>query len=82
MIPTLGQSNRFFSDNAAMTLLLNSARANVRRRLAGFATRAHAPSYEIAPFALVGQPAGGEAADVWALTPERTVAMSTAATFA
>jgi 3-methylfumaryl-CoA hydratase len=66
----------------SMTLLLNFARDNMGRRLSGFAMRARAPLFDIAPFSLVGRPAGERSAEVWAVTPEGTVAMSASAEFA
>jgi 3-methylfumaryl-CoA hydratase len=58
------------------TLLIDFARdANPGRRIVAYATQARAPLFDTAPFELRGRPTpkGGE---LWAVTPEGTVAMS------
>jgi 3-methylfumaryl-CoA hydratase len=56
---------------------------NPGKRMATFTMRARAPLFADAPFELVGRPApDGNGADVWALTPSRTIAMQATATFA
>jgi 3-methylfumaryl-CoA hydratase len=58
------------------TLLIDFARdSNPGRRLVAYATQARAPLFDNAPFELRGRPTakGGE---LWAVTPEGTVAMS------
>lgn len=52
------------------------------RSIAKFVMRARAPLFDTAPFTLVGRPAGNDACEVWALTPEGTIAMSATATLA
>ena len=60
------------------TLLVDFARDHLPgRTLVGFTTQARAPLFDTAPFDLVGRPApDASAADVWAVTPEGTIAMS------
>jgi 3-methylfumaryl-CoA hydratase len=58
------------------TLLIDFARdSNPGRRIIAYATQARAPLFDNAPFELRGRPTakGGE---LWAVTPEGTVAMS------
>jgi 3-methylfumaryl-CoA hydratase len=58
------------------TLLIDFARDHTPgRQIAGYATQARAPLFDTAPFELRGRPTarGGE---LWAVTPEGTVAMS------
>ena len=45
-----------------------------------FNMRARAPLFDTAPFTLVGRPTPG-GCDVWALTPDKTIAMQATATF-
>ena len=48
-----------------------------------FKMRARAPLFDTAPFTLVGRPTdGGRACEVWALSPDQTIAMQATATFA
>jgi 3-methylfumaryl-CoA hydratase len=60
------------------TLLIDFARdCNPGRSLRGYATQARAPLFEGTPFELRGRPTSdGRAADLWAVTPEGTIAMS------
>ena len=47
-----------------------------------FDMRARAPLYDTAPFTLVGRPMpDGSGCEVWALTPDKTIAMQATATF-
>ncbi len=56
---------------------------NASRRMTSFAQRARAPLFDTAAFDLVGRPtADGKGAELWALTPEGTIAMQATATFA
>ena len=53
------------------------------RALRTFKMRARAPLFDTAPFTLVGRPTGdGAGCEVWALTPDKTIAMQATATFA
>jgi 3-methylfumaryl-CoA hydratase len=65
------------------TLLIDFARdRNPGRVLATYTTQARAPLFDTAPFELRGRPtAGGRGAELWAVTPEGTVAMSAQAEF-
>jgi len=60
------------------TLLLDFARdSNPGRTIRSYATQARAPLFDVAPFELRGRPtADGRGAELWAVTPEGTVAMS------
>jgi 3-methylfumaryl-CoA hydratase len=60
------------------TLLIDFARdCNPGRSLRGYATQARAPLFDTAPFELRGRPtADGRGCELWAVTPEGTVAMS------
>jgi 3-methylfumaryl-CoA hydratase len=60
------------------TLLIDFIRdQNPGRRLVSYTTQARAPLFDTAPFELRGRPtAGGKGCEVWAVTPEGTVAMS------
>ena len=52
------------------------------KRMHTFVMRARAPLYDTAPFLLAGRPTdGGRACEVWALTPDKTIAMQATATF-
>ena len=66
------------------TLLIDFARDhNPGRTFLGFATQARAPLFDAAPFELRGRPtADGTGCELWAVTPEGTVAMSARAEFA
>lgn len=67
----------------SLNLLLNFARDHMPgRRMRRFDMRARAPLFDTAPFSLLGRPgADGRSAEVWAVTPEGTVAMSAAVAF-
>jgi 3-methylfumaryl-CoA hydratase len=60
------------------TLLIDFARdCHPGRSLKAYATQARAPLFDVAPFELRGRPtADGRGAELWAVTPEGTVAMS------
>jgi 3-methylfumaryl-CoA hydratase len=60
------------------TLLIDFARDHAGgRRFSSYTTQARAPLFDTAPFELRGRPAaGGRGAELWAVTPEGTVAMS------
>jgi len=60
------------------TLLIDFARdQNPARRIAAYATQARAPLFDTAPFELRGRPsANGRGCELWAVTPEGTIAMS------
>jgi len=59
-------------------LLIDFARdQNPGRRITAYATQARAPLFDTAPFELTGRPAAdGRGAELWAVTPEGTIAMS------
>jgi len=59
-------------------LLLDFARdSNPGRPIRSYTTQARAPLFDTAPFELVGRPsADGHSAQLWAVTPEGTIAMS------
>ena len=60
------------------TLLIDFARdQNPGRRIAAYATQARAPLFDTAPFELRGRPAAnGRGCELWAVTPEGTIATS------
>ena len=59
------------------TLLVDFARdRNPGRQIVAYATQARAPLFDTAPFELRGRPAGDGRSELWAVTPEGTVAMS------
>jgi 3-methylfumaryl-CoA hydratase len=60
------------------TLLIDFARdSNPGRAVRSYATQARAPLFDTAPFELRGRPtADGRGAQLWAVTPEGTIAMS------
>jgi 3-methylfumaryl-CoA hydratase len=60
------------------TLLIDFVRdENPGRRVVSYTTQARAPLFDTAPFDLRGRPtAGGKGCELWAVTPEGTVAMS------
>jgi 3-methylfumaryl-CoA hydratase len=60
------------------TLLIDFARdSNPGRALRGYVTQARAPLFDTAPFELRGRPtADGRGCELWAVTPEGTIAMS------
>jgi 3-methylfumaryl-CoA hydratase len=66
------------------TLLIDFARhQNPGRTFTTYATQARAPLFDNAPFELRGRPtADGQGTELWAVTPEGTIAMSATATFA
>jgi 3-methylfumaryl-CoA hydratase len=63
--------------------LINFVRdSNPGRTIRTFGMRARAPLFDDAPFELVGRPTeGGNACEVWAVTPGGTIAMQASATF-
>jgi 3-methylfumaryl-CoA hydratase len=65
------------------TLLIDFARdSNPGRAFLAYTTQARAPLFDTAPFELRGRPtADGRGAELWAVTPEGTVAMSAQAEF-
>lgn len=65
-------------------LLLDLARDNhPGATMTGFEMRAMAPLFADRPFRIMGRPReGANACDLWAVTPENTVAMQASATFA
>ncbi len=66
------------------TLLVDFARDHhPGRAFLTYTTQARAPLFDTAPFELRGRPsAGGGGAELWAVTPEGTVAMSAQVEFA
>ena len=60
------------------TLLIDFARDSAAgRTIRGYSTQARAPLFDTAPFELRGRPTGdGKGAELWAVTPEGTIAMS------
>jgi 3-methylfumaryl-CoA hydratase len=66
------------------TLLIDFARDHTRgRALATYETQARAPLFDTAAFELRGRPsADGRAVELWAVTPDGTVAMSARAELA
>jgi 3-methylfumaryl-CoA hydratase len=66
------------------TLLIDFARDHARgRAFATYETQASAPLFDDAPFELRGRPsADGRAVELWAVTPDGTVAMSARAELA
>jgi len=66
------------------TLLIDFARdQNPDRRIVAYSTQARAPLFDTAPFELRGRPATtGRGAELWAVTPEGTIAMSAEAELA
>jgi 3-methylfumaryl-CoA hydratase len=60
------------------TLLIDFARdQNSARRITAYTTQARAPLFDTAPFELRGRPAAsGQGCELWAVTPEGTIAMS------
>ena len=59
-------------------LLLDFARdSNPGRTIRAYTTQARAPLFDTAPFELVGKPSpDGHGSQLWAMTPEGTIAMS------
>jgi 3-methylfumaryl-CoA hydratase len=66
------------------TLLIDFARdRNPGRAIVTYTTQARAPLFDTAPFEVCGRPtAGGTGCELWAITPEGTIAMSAQADFA
>jgi 3-methylfumaryl-CoA hydratase len=66
------------------TLLIDFARdSNPGRPIRSYATQARAPLFDVTPFELRGRPtADGRGAELWAVTPEGTIAMSAEVEFA
>lgn len=62
--------------------LLDLLRDSTHRSIARFDMRARAPLFDTAPFAVVGRPVGENAAEVWAITPDGTIALQATATLA
>ena len=60
--------------------LLDLLRDSVPRTIVRFDMRARAPLFDTAPFAVVGRPVGEDAAELWAVTPDGTIAMQAKAT--
>lgn len=60
--------------------LLDLLRDSVPRTIVRFDMRARAPLFDTAPFTVVGRPVGEDAAELWAVTPEGTIAMQVKAT--
>ncbi|OGL20368.1 MAG: hypothetical protein A3F92_00185 [Candidatus Rokubacteria bacterium RIFCSPLOWO2_12_FULL_71_22] len=59
------------------TLLVDFARdQNPGRQIVAYATQARAPLFDTSPFELRGRPTGDGRSELWAVTPEGTVAMS------
>ena len=59
------------------TLLIDFARdQNPGRRIVAYTTQARAPLFDTGPFELRGRPAANGRCELWAVTPEGTVAMS------
>ena len=60
------------------TLLIDFARdQNPGKRIVAFTSQARAPLFDTAPFELRGRPAAnGRGSELWAVTPEGTIAMS------
>lgn len=65
------------------TCLFDFIRDNTGERIATFSMRARAPLFDTAPFTLVGGPSHeGRGCEVWAVTPQGTIAMQATAQFA
>jgi len=60
--------------------LLDLLRDSVPRAIVRFDMRARAPLFDTAPFAVVGRPVGDDGAELWAVTPDGTIAMQVKAT--
>ena len=62
-----------FSQQCLLDLLRDNAKG---KRIVSFSMRARAPLFDVAPFTVVGRLTdGGTAAEVWAVTPQGTIAM-------
>ena len=69
-----------FSQQCLLDLLRDNTPG---RRIVSFSMRARAPLFDVAPFTVVGRLSDGEnAAEVWALTPQGTIAMQAQAVLA
>ena len=69
-----------FSQQCLLDLLRDNTPG---RRIVSFSMRARAPLFDVAPFTVVGRLTDGEnAAEVWALTPQGTIAMQAQAVLA
>jgi len=55
---------------------LEDERQNPGRRIAAYTTQARAPLFDTAPFELRGRSTAPGRCELWAVTPEGTVAMS------
>ncbi len=65
------------------TLLIDFARDHhPGRPVLSYTTQARAPLFDTAPFELRGRPRADGGAELWAVTPEGTVAMSAQVEFA
>jgi 3-methylfumaryl-CoA hydratase len=60
--------------------LLDLLRDSVQRSIVRFDMRARAPLFDTAPFTVMGRPAGDNGAELWAMTPDGTIAMQATAT--
>jgi 3-methylfumaryl-CoA hydratase len=65
-----------FSQQCLLDLLRDHVGAD---SIAAFTMRARAPLFDVAPFTLVGRRAG-QTAELWAVTPDGTIAMQVVAT--
>ena len=62
-----------FSQQCLLDLLRDNTKG---KRIVSFSMRARAPLFDVAPFTVVGRLTdGGTAAEVWAVTPQGTIAM-------
>ena len=66
-----------FSQQCLIDLVCDS---NPGRKLSTFNMRARAPLFDTAPYTVVGRPTGADSCEVWAVTPEGTIAMVANAT--
>jgi 3-methylfumaryl-CoA hydratase len=60
--------------------LLDLLRDSVRRPIVHFDMRARAPLFDTGPFTVLGRPAGENTVELWAITPDGTIAMQATAT--
>lgn len=60
--------------------LLDLLRDSQPRPILRFEMRARAPLFDIAPFVVLGRPSGESQAELWAVTPQGTIAMQARAT--
>jgi len=69
-----------YSQQCLLDLLRDN---NPGKTVHSFKQRARAPLFDVAPFSVVGRPTdGGKGAEVWAVTPEGTIAMQATVEFA